>query len=367
MKNDKNVNNSKPLHKKKRGSRIYVFMGFVLFFVTAVYLATNKYFMIEDILVSGNNKYANEDIIACSKIEKGQNLFKINPKQIKEDLIDKYEYIQDVKVKVTFPTAIILEIQQAEPYALFKDKDEYFMVSEKGRVLERTDNLGNTKMPIVMGMGKIKSPKKENKLPNLEDSSENSSSSGEDNNINNSSSDNMQNSVQSVLSANSSNSDIPQIKPGDYISKENNETLAMLNCLLEAFEKTDFTGVTKIDITDRLNIKIVYQDRLFILLGSEDNLEYKLNFVKNISEYKEDTNFEGVIDATIPKQLRVREMDIDSLINNDEKYNDNYQVPEIISSESSMPDEEKENKENISNNNLETSSENNSEKASDKE
>ena len=350
MKEDKTKNKKK---SRKKGSGIYVFMGFALFLATAFYLATNKYFMIEDVLVSGNNKYANDEIIACSQIQKGENLFKIRPDKIKKTLIDKFEYIQDVSLKVTFPTAVIIKIQQAEPYALFKDKDDYLLISENGRVLERTETLVNTKMPIIMGMGKIKSVPLNNKISSDEVSEELSSEeSGSDpENLKNKSEpkdENRENNM--VMSAQQPEDELASFKPGDYISKEDSETLAMLDCLLSAFEKTDFTGVTKIDITDRLNMKIVYQDRLLILLGSEDNLEYKLNFVKNISEYNEDTNFEGVVDATISKQIRVREMDIDSLINEEENYSENYQVPEIItdknkaesSSDSSSASSEKE-------------------------
>ncbi len=353
MKEERTINNSKSRKKKKSGFRIYIFMAFALFFATAFYLATNKYFMIEDILVSGNNKYANEEIIACSQIKKGDNLFKIKPKRIKQNLIDKYEYIQDVNVKITFPTAVILQIKQAEPYALFKDKDDFLLISENGRVLERTNVLVNTKMPIVMGMGKIKSTTKKLKTASEEISDENSEQSNEENNQSGSLETSQENTEQNddetentspFMDTNETPDDTFGFQPGDYISKENSETLAMLSSLLAAFEKTDFVGVTKIDITDRLNMKIVYQDRLLILLGSEDNLEYKLNFVKHIEEYNEDTNFQGVIDATIPKQLRVREMDIDSLINEDENYYDNYQIPEMINNEPPKTEEKKEEK-----------------------
>ena len=49
--------------------------------------------------------------------------------------------------------------------------------------------------------------------------------------------------------------------------------------------------VTKITASDLSDIRIDYQDRLYILLGSYEQMEYKLTFIKkviseNISEYE---------------------------------------------------------------------------------
>ena len=58
-------------------------------------------------------------------------------------------------------------------------------------------------------------------------------------------------------------------------------------------------------MTDRLNIQIVYQDRLLIQLGSEGDLEYKLQFVTYALENSVEDGFEGVLDASIPKELHI--------------------------------------------------------------
>ena len=301
MKNRRNNKNKRSV--KKHGFGIYYFLVIALFLGTAFYLATTKYFMIENIYVEGNNKYPNEEIIASSGIEKGSNLFRLKKKKILSNLIDKFEYIQDAKIKIIFPTSVIISINQAEPFALLKDGEEFLLISEMGRVLERSEKIVNTKMPIVMGMGK---EKKKEEPQNIE---EDSPAIEKDNNLKDKQEDKI------VMFSDLKEGHKTKIQPGDYISKENNETMAMLISLIDAFEKTDFNDVTRIDISDRLNMKIVYQDRLLIDLGSGDNLEYKLNFVKKTKEFGEELYFEGVIDATIPKQLRVREMSIQDLLN----------------------------------------------------
>lgn len=45
------------------------------------------------------------------------------------------------------------------------------------------------------------------------------------------------------------------------IPEENNESLGMLRYLVEAINATGFENITKIDLSDRLNMYIVYEDR----------------------------------------------------------------------------------------------------------
>ncbi|MEF9983105.1 MAG: FtsQ-type POTRA domain-containing protein [Oscillospiraceae bacterium] len=306
--------NRKEVRKRYVKYRLYYLIFFLVFAAISFYLATTKFFMIESVDVSGTNKYSKAEIIEFANIKIGTNLFKVDKKKIKKEMIEKYEYIEDVNVKVAFPPSIIFEIKQAEPFALVKDSDDYLLVSEKWRILERTAEPVTTRMPIVMGMSTSTKSSVEAKAEN----DKNAQTAAAESEIN--SDEEEQLSVQK--SNFSIDKSIGQAQPGEYLSKENNETLAMLTSLLEAFEKTDFKDVTKIDISDRLNMKIVYQDRLLINLGNVDNLEYKLNFIKKIKEFDEESNFEGVVDATIPgvsdstipKELRVREMDISQMI-----------------------------------------------------
>ncbi|MEG1152783.1 MAG: FtsQ-type POTRA domain-containing protein [Oscillospiraceae bacterium] len=313
-KSNPQIGNRKATRKRYAKFRLYYMIFFLLFAAISFYLATTKFFLIEAVDVSGTNKYTKEEIIEFANIKIGTNLFKVDKKKIKKEMIEKYEYIEDVNVKVVFPPSIIFEIKQAEPFALVKDNDDYLLVSEKWRVLERTAEPVMTRMPIVMGMSTPKNPQAVTQTKNVEGTQmamvKDDANSDDENQLNGEKSN-------ELIKKNTG-----QAMPGEYLSKENNETLAMLTSLLEAFELTNFSGVTKIDISDRLNMKIVYQDRLLIHLGNIDNLEYKLNFIKKIKEFEEESNFEGVVDATIPgvsdstipKELRVREMDISAMI-----------------------------------------------------
>lgn len=54
----------------------------------------------------------------------------------------------------------------------------------------------------------------------------------------------------------------------------------MLKSLVDAVEETGFERITLVDFTDRLNMLLVYDNRVMIELGSQANLPYKLKFAQ---------------------------------------------------------------------------------------
>ena len=89
------------------------------------------------------------------------------------------------------------------------------------------------------------------------------------------------------------------------IPEENNESLGMLRYLVEAINATGFENITKIDLSDRLNMYIVYEDRVKIELGSENQLPDKLDFAKYALDNNVRADFEGIMDATMVKKISI--------------------------------------------------------------
>ncbi len=85
---------------------------------------------------------------------------------------------------------------------------------------------------------------------------------------------------------------VGEAQVGSTLGPEAEERLRMLTYLVDALEHR-LPDVTQVDLTDRLNIQIVYQDRLLIQLGSEGDLEYKLQFVTYALENSVEDVFEG--------------------------------------------------------------------------
>ena len=57
-------------------------------------------------------------------------------------------------------------------------------------------------------------------------------------------------------------------------------------------------NINVIDVTDTLNLYLVYKNAIKIELGSQAELEYKINFVSQVLKQENIENQEGIIDAS---------------------------------------------------------------------
>ena len=229
---------------------------YVMFAVVAVsiglILSLTVFFKTETIEVEGSTKYQPGAIIGTAGIQVGDNLFRIDDQQVEKALTSTYPYIESVSVRRALPSKVTLRITEAvELGAFVQQNGTYVLVSETGRVLEIASGTPGNGVLVVNGV-------------EIED---------------------------------------PQLCQA--IPAENNESLSMLQCLVEAIRATGFENITRIDLSDRLNMYIVYDDRVRIELGSETELPDKLDFAKYALENNVRSDFEGIMDVTMTKRISI--------------------------------------------------------------
>mgnify|MGYP003303188044 CR=1 FL=1 len=80
-----------------------------------------------------------------------------------------------------------------------------------------------------------------------------------------------------------------------HITSADINKVGILLELLSLLEPTKLMYVTQIDMTDRTDMKLLYDDRIEIQIGSSYDLEYKLGYVRQIITDKLANNWEGTI------------------------------------------------------------------------
>jgi len=140
--------NKKLSKKKKKALRGVVYGVFVLIILAiltligyGIYnLMTNPKFNISKIMVSDCEHYTSEEIIATSGVVLGQNIFKIS----KKDIISKIEqlpYIESCEVDRNLPTVLRLNVKErtGKYVAYAKDSGQYVRLDNTGAILEVID------------------------------------------------------------------------------------------------------------------------------------------------------------------------------------------------------------------------------------
>ena len=244
-----------PVRKKRRrrGRNLLYYIMFTMIAVAVgLILSLTVFFKIETIEAEGLTHYTPEEVIQTTGIQLEDNLFRVDDRKVSQALTDTYPYIESVQLRRNLPSKLTLKITEAQPLGTFLQEDgSYVVVSDKGRVLELGSGTPPSGILVVNGV-------------TIEDAQ---------------------------LCKN--------------IPEENNESLGMLRYLVEAINATGFENITKIDLSDRLNMYIVYEDRVKIELGSENQLPDKLDFAKYALDNNVRADFEGIMDATMVKKISI--------------------------------------------------------------
>ncbi|MCL2857225.1 MAG: FtsQ-type POTRA domain-containing protein [Oscillospiraceae bacterium] len=210
---------------------------------------------IEEVIVTGAGRYQADEIIEASGIEVGENLLRFNAGAIEGELLSEFPYLSAVRVRRRFPHTVELVLTQYQPQAALLYDDGLAFIILEGKLLERGARELPPGLPLVRGIS------------------------------------------------------LEGLQPGETLGRgenpENEERLIMLRYLLEAAEIVGFPPITDVDLSDRLNIRMVHENRLLIELGSEAGLEYKLTFLNHIIQNEVSPTAQASLDASGARHRRI--------------------------------------------------------------
>lgn len=110
--------------RKRRRGRFGVLFKLlcVAALAAALTFGATVFFQVETIAVAGNSRYTQEEIIAVSGVQVGDNLFRMSKKQISEQILHQLPYVESVSILRGLPSTITFQVTewdavaQVEPY-----------------------------------------------------------------------------------------------------------------------------------------------------------------------------------------------------------------------------------------------------------
>lgn len=202
-------------------------VGFVLFF-----------FRLQHLTFVNLTGYAAEEVFAQTGIKKNMFIFTVNASDIRRRLQTKFPYIQNVSVELDLPDTVNLVFE--EDCALFYTQiyDEYFVISESMRVLARYDTL-----------------------------------------------DEIDDNLRAIT--------LPSVSyavVGHALQFFDSTYIEFLSGFIDTMEESDiYSHITSMDLSNRFDLQLTYEERIHIYLGDSTYLASNLSFVKSIiAELDED-------------------------------------------------------------------------------
>ena len=110
----------------------------VLVICGAIIAALTLFFRVDTVVVTGQERYTQEEIVAASGVEKGDNLSLLNKNAVRQRIQDALPYIERVKrINRKLPDTLLIEVEECgTPLAVVQDGSAW-LVSPLGKIVEQ--------------------------------------------------------------------------------------------------------------------------------------------------------------------------------------------------------------------------------------
>ena len=233
--------------RKRRKKRIIrtILILILLAGACAAAMFLTPWFQITQIDVRGNQKIESKAIVSACGIATGNNTFKVNLTRAAAQ-VEKVPYIKtaDIKRKL-FPTKLVIEVTESRLVCQIPFASCFVGIDDMGKVVEiASEQIAG--IPAIVGVN------------------------------------------------------LQEYELGHKVKFEDAVRLeTLMNVIGELSEAELLAGVTQLDITNLMDIKFVYQNRLKGYCGNSENLKRKLLMFKEVALHQLEENAQGEIDLTI--------------------------------------------------------------------
>ena len=216
--------------RANRRQRIIRAAGRVLFLVilvAAAICALTIFFKVKTISVEGAMRYRTEEIVAGMGVKQGDNLYLWNKVKVSDRLLHDFPYLESVQIRRRLPDTLMVTVTECSGAVAVPSGTDYCYLSEQGKVLELSETDGG--LATVSGV-------------TLEDA-----------------------------------------EPGELVERAQD---AYIDALLDVLQTLDAAGMLDglrfINLTDLTDIRIGYEGRFDIRVGTLDGLSYRIRFAQTV-------------------------------------------------------------------------------------
>ncbi|MBR2934980.1 MAG: FtsQ-type POTRA domain-containing protein [Oscillospiraceae bacterium] len=130
-----------PRHNRRRYKRrarfgfLYKLLA-VIAMLAAVVMGATVFFRVEEMVVTGNQRYTAAQIIDATGIVQGDNLFGMNKFETARQIRRQLPYVEGVNIRRGWPDTLIITVTECEAAARVTGEKGQWLISRSGKVLE---------------------------------------------------------------------------------------------------------------------------------------------------------------------------------------------------------------------------------------
>lgn len=343
--------------QQKRKRRFTTCMLALAAIVIGVVLSLTVFFKISTIEVTGTSQYSKETILNVCGVDTGDNLFLVKKARVADKIGRALPFTGEITVKRSFPNKIVIQVTDSVPSAAVAYEDGYALLNQDQKVLatvateeelysvvaqqlrlaeeataeeaQTENNTEDSADDSTVTASVTVAAAQENSTSGVASTSSSSSSSSAGTGKNTgtasqtkteeettavSDTDTQEGSTDTSVSVTEeeieaakrqiamiSGLTVSKAEAGKKITFENNAAYTAYQDVVKALEDEEFTGVTGLDFTNSSAVRMEYEKRIILKLGSASGLNRKLQLAEKVLEEQNavSTELTGTIDLTI--------------------------------------------------------------------
>ncbi len=214
--------------RRRRGSAAYTFLAVFLVLIVVV-LAASMFLRVTHIEVEGVSLYNSETVIEASGIHIGDSLLFLGASKAIQNVFGEFPYFERVSLRRSLPGTIIILVTERKSIGVIEQEGVGWIIDAQGLLLEKTDGLPMDGKPKVLGLRLL----------------------------------------------------LPTAGQSAIVSQDDQSLLSSALALLSTLERRNLLGVVSdIDVRQSFALRIFYDNRFIINLGTATDLDTKLDFLE---------------------------------------------------------------------------------------
>ena len=236
--------------------------------VLAVVLGMSIFFKVENVTVSGCNKYTAWEVSEASGIEMGSNLMTISRAQISGNILSNLPYADTVRVGIILPDTVNIVITELDSVFAVEDASgNWWLMNDQGKIVEQTNSITAKDFTRVLGV-RVDVPEvgQQAKAHEVGIATIPVTDSGEE---------------TGETEETTETTTLPANTPTLSVGTTEAERLQTALTVLQQLGKSSICGqIDSVDVSKLQTIELWYDERFQINLGDITQLEYKINALK---------------------------------------------------------------------------------------
>ncbi|MDY6854348.1 MAG: cell division protein FtsQ/DivIB [Thermodesulfobacteriota bacterium] len=114
------------------------------------YLYTSPYFSVQEIIVNGEKRLTDMEVLNMARIDIGMNILTINLKEASKRIV-QHPWIENAQLKRKLPQKIFIRITERDPIAII-NLDRLYLIDKQGVIFKEIGPEDTFNLPVLTGL-----------------------------------------------------------------------------------------------------------------------------------------------------------------------------------------------------------------------